>query len=351
VWLRHQIDRIHDLGEKNRTRIRKRDSIPSLDSISTSFPALSLLILSSSCSPPRHQTSTPKMSAHPPRPTLESLQRTYITACHILHHHNILDAYGHLSVRHPTNSSLFIMARYLPAALISSPTDLLEYRVSDAEPADRNAPKGYTERFIHSEAYKRFPDAHAVVHSHSNAVIPFGLVRGVGLRACVNTSGFLGRGTKVFDPRGYWREGDIRDLLVRSEHLGRALAGHFCDGEGETRLKRNVVLMRGHGMTVAAESIEHVVFRAIYAQNNAVVQTSAMVLASAARGFPVGEMGREGEGAGGDGGDELEITYLDDEEIADSTGINTKTALRPWRAWAREVEANGLYVNLACEFE
>jgi ribulose-5-phosphate 4-epimerase/fuculose-1-phosphate aldolase len=124
--------------------------------------------------------------------SLQPLYRTYITACHILHHHSVLDAYGHLSVRHPHDPSVFIMARYLPPALISSPSDLLEYQISNAEPVDPHAPKGYTERFIHSEVYKRFPDTGAVVHSHSNAVIPFGIVAKVEMRACTNTAGFLG---------------------------------------------------------------------------------------------------------------------------------------------------------------
>jgi ribulose-5-phosphate 4-epimerase/fuculose-1-phosphate aldolase len=98
--------------------------------------------------------------------------------------------------------------------------------------------------------------------------------------------------------------------------------------------------MRGHGMTVAASTIEHCVFRAIYAQNNAQVQTTALLLLSSS--LSVGARA-------GDGGNdaELAITYLDDEEVADSIKINTKTALRPWRSWAREAEASLLYVNLA----
>jgi ribulose-5-phosphate 4-epimerase/fuculose-1-phosphate aldolase len=246
------------------------------------------------------------------------------------------------------NQSLPLHNGTIPAraALISSPTDLLEYQVSDAEPVDPNAPKGYTERYIHSEVYKQFEDAGAVIHSHSNAVVPFGLVPGVELRACVNTSGFLGRKAPVFDTRSHFQEGDIKDLLIRNEHLGRALAGYFCNEKGGKRLGRNVVLMRGHGMTVAAASIEHVVFRGIYAQNNAVVQTTTMLMANA---VSRGRLAKEGAEklAGGDLVDGIDITYLDDEEIADSTGINTKTALRPWRAWVREVEATGLYVNLA----
>ena len=100
-------------------------------------------------------------------------------------------------MRHPSNPSIFLMSRYVPAALVSSPSDIIEYRVEDAEPVDPNAPRGYTERFIHSELYKRFEVVNSVCHSHAREVIPWGLLEGenggvCGLRACVNTSGFLG---------------------------------------------------------------------------------------------------------------------------------------------------------------
>ncbi|OAP54238.1 hypothetical protein AYL99_11339 [Fonsecaea erecta] len=279
---------------------------------------------------------------------IQSTKRTLITANHILHHQGqVLDAYGHISVRHPSNPSVFLMARYVPAALVASPDDIVEYRVADAEPVDAHAPRGYTERFIHSELYKRFSEVRSVCHSHAREVIPWGLLAASdggrkgsesGLKACVNTSGFLGKETPVFEPRPHFRPGDIKDLLIRSEHLGAGLAALFtndaADGGGG-QLDRSVVLMRGHGMTVAATSIEHCVFRSIYTRNNAIVQSTAVMLNSSLR------LGSDATG------DEEDLTFLDDDEVADCTGINVKTVLRPWTAWSREVQANPLYVNLA----
>src|SRR5689334_21095246 len=96
---------------------------------------------------------------------IPATKRTLITANHILHHQGqVLDAYGHISVRHPSNRSVFLMSRYIPAALVSSPSDIVEYRVEDAEPVDPNAPRGYTERFIHSELYKRYEAVNSVCH-------------------------------------------------------------------------------------------------------------------------------------------------------------------------------------------
>jgi ribulose-5-phosphate 4-epimerase/fuculose-1-phosphate aldolase len=122
---------------------------------------------------------------------LAKLHRTFISACHILHYHKVLDAYGHLSVRHPTQPDVFIMSRYIAPGTISSPRDLVEYYVADASPVDPNAPGGYSERSIHSEILKRYPDVHCVIHSHSEAVLPYTFSH-VPLQPCFHMAGFLG---------------------------------------------------------------------------------------------------------------------------------------------------------------
>lgn len=88
---------------------------------------------------------------------------------------SILDAYGHLSVRHPSRSDIFIMPRNMAPALIRSHEDLVQYHVSDGSPVEANPPRGYVERYIHSEIYKKYPSINSVVHSHSKAIIPYGI--------------------------------------------------------------------------------------------------------------------------------------------------------------------------------
>lgn len=65
------------------------------------------------------------------------------------------------------------MSRYIAPGTISSSSDLVEYYVDTAEPVDPNSPKGYSERCIHSEILKRFKSVNAVIHSHSQAVVPY----------------------------------------------------------------------------------------------------------------------------------------------------------------------------------
>jgi Ribulose-5-phosphate 4-epimerase and related epimerases and aldolases len=84
----------------------------------------------------------------------------------------VLDAYGHISVRHPIENDRFLMARNMPPATVSSPLDTVEYYIEDVSPINPASPNGYVECFIHSEIYKKYPDVHSVIHSHSHVVVP-----------------------------------------------------------------------------------------------------------------------------------------------------------------------------------
>lgn len=117
--------------------------------------------------------------------------KNLILANHILHYHHVLDAYGHISVRQPGQSDVFLMSGDRAPALVSSVADIIRYRVSDASPVEPGAKKGYQERFIHSEIYKRFPDVMSVIHSHSEAVLPY-TMSGVEMKPCFHIAGFLG---------------------------------------------------------------------------------------------------------------------------------------------------------------
>jgi len=112
-----------------------------------------------------------------------------VSANHILVDQKVLDAFGHVSVRHPSNPDHFLLSRSMPPAIVGE-ADIVEYGL-DGNAID--APVGYThfaERFIHAEIYRRRPDVNAVVHSHSPAVIPFGVTK-VPLRPIYHMAAFL----------------------------------------------------------------------------------------------------------------------------------------------------------------
>src|SRR5512140_2751029 len=95
-------------------------------------------------------------------------------ASRILVANNVVDAFGHVSLRHPSNPGRYLMARSIAPALVT-PDDILEYDL-DSNALNANGRGSFLERFIHGEIYKARPDVMSVVHSHSPSVIPFGLV-------------------------------------------------------------------------------------------------------------------------------------------------------------------------------
>ncbi|CAK4030023.1 Hypothetical predicted protein [Lecanosticta acicola] len=268
-------------------------------------------------------------------PVLKQVFRDFVSGCHILHHHRVLDAYGHLSVRHPHNPERFFMSRYIAPATISSERDLVEYYVDNAEPIDPNSAKGYSERHIHSEILKRYASVNAVIHSHSDAVVPY-TISGVPMRACYHMAGFLGNEVPVWDIGECWTEGDRKDMLVSNAYLGSRLAASFgkqAGGAGVGIPEHAAVLMRGHGFTVQGESIMDVVLRAVYTQQNASIQTTALLTRAA-------HMNAQNSGTG-------DLHFLSPEESQGATQMTRWSAGRPWRLWLREVEAQDLYVNTA----
>jgi HCOMODA/2-hydroxy-3-carboxy-muconic semialdehyde decarboxylase len=142
--------------------------------------------------------------------------------------------------------------------------DILEFGL-DGEPVDAPGVPTFLERFIHSEIYAARPDVCAIVHSHAPAMVTIGVARGNPLRAVCHTCGFLGAGVPNFEIRDV--AGDSTNLLVSSRTLGAALAQSLGDA--------SVVLMRGHGFTTTGPTVGHAVYRAVYAEINARIQTTA----------------------------------------------------------------------------
>lgn len=192
-----------------------------------------------------------------------------VTANHILFNHGVVDAFGHVSVRHDKAADRFLLARNLAPALVA-PDDILEFDLDGNPLAARGHPV-YLERFIHGEIYRARPDVMAVVHSHAPAVVPFGAVPTEPLMPIWHMSGFLGEGVPVFEIRD--TAGPDNDLLIRSGELGVALAASLASA--------SVVLMRGHGATVVGSNLRQAVFRAVYTQMNAELQLQAKILGPA----------------------------------------------------------------------
>jgi len=193
----------------------------------------------------------------------------------ILARQNVVDAQGHLSVRHPSRADRFLLARSIAPALVTAP-DIIEYDLN-AEPIDARGRTSYRERFIHSEIYRARPDVTSIVHCHTASVLPFA-DSDVPLRAMYHMAAFVAFGVPVFDIR---KEAGITDLLVGDTRLGRALARTLGD--------KYAVLMRHHGAVVVANSIPNAVARAVYLDQNARIQQQTAALGGHATYVDAGE--------------------------------------------------------------
>jgi HCOMODA/2-hydroxy-3-carboxy-muconic semialdehyde decarboxylase len=188
-------------------------------------------------------------------PVEAALLEDLVAASRILAHYGVLDAWGHVSVRHPKNPKRYLLARACAPALVSA-SDIMEFDL-ESNPVDQRGRRIFLERFIHGEAYRARPDVNAVVHSHSPTVIPFS-VTGEPLKAISHIASFLAHGCPCFEIRDV---GITRGLLVTTNKQGAALAKTLGD--------KPVALMRGHGNVVVAQDIPHVVHRALYTEINA----------------------------------------------------------------------------------
>jgi ribulose-5-phosphate 4-epimerase/fuculose-1-phosphate aldolase len=227
----------------------------------------------------------------------KALLKKLSLANRILYDQGIVDGFGHVSVRHDKSPEYFLLSRNRAPGLVR-PEDILSYDL-EGHPAEPTDQRSYLERFIHSEIYKARPDVVSVVHSHSPGVIPFGIT-GQRLRPVFHMSGFLGSGSALFEIRD---AGGNTDLLIRDSGLGRALALSLG--------AHNCVLMRGHGSTTVAPSLELAVYRAIYAEANAKLQLQAAAMGS--------------------------INFLSEEEAALAAASTEGQVVRAWDLWAGRI--------------
>jgi ribulose-5-phosphate 4-epimerase/fuculose-1-phosphate aldolase len=226
---------------------------------------------------------------------LDSVLNDLVIANRILANEDIVDAYGHVSIRHPDNPDHFFLARSLAPEFINR-DDILEFDLEGrVVGSDKRAP--YLERFIHGGIFEARPDVMAVVHAHAEDILPFGLTGATPLKPVIHSGSFIGANVPVWDIADTF--GDT-NLLVANVEQGRDLAKCLA--------KNNVALMRGHGFAAAARSLIEVVRMSVYLPRNARALQKAKVL----------------------GGD---IKYLSQGEIDARNRGYSPYSVETWRAW------------------
>ena len=229
-------------------------------------------------------------------PADPALIEDLVAANHILFDQGVVDGFGHVSARHDRDPNRFLLSRSMAPGLVT-PADIMEFDL-DGAPVDPRGRAVYLERFIHGEIFRLHPKVGSVVHSHSPAVIPFGVSR-TALRPLYHMSGFLGTGAPVFEIRD--AAGPATDMLIRSRELGHALAVELGD--------HPVMLMRGHGSVAVGPTVRQAVFRAVYTEVNARMESEALRLG--------------------------DVTFLNEQEAAQATATNAALVDRPWELWRK----------------
>jgi ribulose-5-phosphate 4-epimerase/fuculose-1-phosphate aldolase len=196
---------------------------------------------------------------------IERTIRDVVIANRILALHNVLDAYGHVSMRHPERDDRYFLARSISPA-ITEVEDIIEFNL-DGTPVDTGERRAlYLERFIHGGVYERRPYVKAALHSHADDLLPFSISRNVRLRPVIHNAGDMGQDVPVWDIADKF--GDETTLLVTNMEQGRDLARCL---EGN-----RLALMRGHGFVCVGRTINDLVRLAVYIPRNARVQLAAM---------------------------------------------------------------------------
>ncbi|MGM4931476.1 class II aldolase/adducin family protein [Tardiphaga sp. 619_E2_N8_5] len=227
-------------------------------------PMLLAMVFALSLQPASAQTA-----AQTPAPTSAgtvdpALMQDLVVANRVLTDLNVIDGFGHVSMRHPTDPNRYLMGRSVAPALVTA-DDIMEYDL-DSNPVDAKGRASFLERFIHGEIYKARPDVKAIVYTHSPGIIPFS-VSSTPLRPVFHLGAFLFPDVPVFEIRD---SAGMSNMLVSNTQLGKALASTLGD--------RSVALMRGHGSVVVASTIPMAVFRAHYSNVNAQLQSQALAL-------------------------------------------------------------------------
>jgi ribulose-5-phosphate 4-epimerase/fuculose-1-phosphate aldolase len=199
---------------------------------------------------------------------MDELQRAIgdlVIANRILAKEEVVDAYGHVSIRHPAKPDHYLLSRSLSPEFVTR-SDIIEFRL-DGTPVSDTRP-AYLERFIHGAIYEARPEVNAVIHSHAEDVLPFSISKTTKMCCVAHVASDMGAHVPVWDIAEKF--GDETNLLVINIAQGRDMA-HALG-------KNAVVLMRGHGFSAAADSLIKLVRMSVYLPRNARILLHAMRL-------------------------------------------------------------------------
>ena len=186
-----------------------------------------------------------------------------VIANRVLANLGAVDAYGHVSLRHPTERDRFLLSCSRSPRLVDR-ADIMQFDLDGHVIGTDNRPP-YLERFIHAAIYAARDDVHAVAHGHPRDLLPF-TVADVRMRPLFMTADEFGADVPLWDIRAAFGSGT--NLLITDMDQGRDLARAFGQND-------RVVLLRGHGFVAAGRSASQLIRMCRALLDNAAVQLEA----------------------------------------------------------------------------
>jgi HCOMODA/2-hydroxy-3-carboxy-muconic semialdehyde decarboxylase len=232
--------------------------------------------------------------------TLLEAHHELALANRIVANEGVIDAFGHVSMRHPDNPNRYLLSRSRAPELVTA-EDFIEYDINSQPLRDPGVGQ-YSERVIHGEIYKARPEVNSVCHHHCPAFMPL-LATGTDYMPIFHLGAVGGIRPPFWDQRDEF--GDTNMLVVKPEEgasLARALGKHW------------MVLMMRHGVTVAGTTVRDCVFRSVYSARNAEYQVLALTIGSEIATLSPGE------------------TKLAGQISAKTTGL-----MRSWEYWSMRI--------------
>lgn len=194
--------------------------------------------------------------------------RELVLANRILAREDVIDDFGHVSVRHPTRPDRFLLSRSRSPEVVTR-DDIMEFEL-DGTLVSQDHRRPYLERFIHGAIYAARPDVHAVTHHHARSVIPF-TVTPTPLKPVFHMGSVMGPEAPVWDSQPEFGDTNmIVDTLEMGQSLARTLGAH------------RVALLRGHGAICAAHSLRAVCMVSINMKSNAELLLNTLPLGAPA---------------------------------------------------------------------
>lgn len=173
---------------------------------------------------------------------------------------------GHISMRLPDNPSLFFMKPHSVGLDEITMENILTIDLEGNVVAGKA--RRHSEVYIHSEIFKVRPDVHSILHTHPTYSIALSAT---------------GRPIRAYSQPGALFAGSVGIYadtinLIRAHEMGAGVAKALGP--------HPAVLLKNHGVVLAAKTIEEVVIRTIMLENAAMIQMIVEAAGEAAPEFP-----------------------------------------------------------------